>query len=356
MKIIHCSDLHLDSKMDSVLPQELAKLRKAQLLLSVKKLMEAAKSLGASAVIIAGDIFDNERVTKQTQTYLWDTFEQFPEINIYIAPGNHSGDLIFENAELPKNVFLFAKDWTSFDVDDVTFTGIAFCDTSKAELYNKLKLDGRRYNVVIMHGQTAQYGGDKLPVINLNHLKDKHIDYLALGHIHTFKAEKLDERGTCCYSGCLSGRGFDECGSKGYAVVDTDKKAVDFVRLDQCEFREVDVDITGLITIKELENKIASLTVDIPHDDYVKIVLVGAYTAETQKDITTLTKLIADQFVFVKIVDKSKMAINIDDYKNTVSLKGEFIKHVLSDAALGDEQKSDIIYCGIKALYGEDLD
>ena len=33
--------------------------------------------------------------------------------------------------------------------------------------------------------------------------------------IHKYKKEKLDNRGVYCYSGCLEGRGFDECGEKG---------------------------------------------------------------------------------------------------------------------------------------------
>jgi exonuclease SbcD len=52
---------------------------------------------------------------------------------------------------------------------------------------------------------------DKTEVISLKELKNKAIDYLALGHIHSYKMEQLDSRGVYCYPGCLEGRGFDEC-------------------------------------------------------------------------------------------------------------------------------------------------
>lgn len=57
--------------------------------------------------------------------------------------------------------------------------------------------------------------------LNLNRLRGKGIDYLALGHIHQHREEKLDDRGIYVYSGCLDGRGFDECGEKGFVLVET---------------------------------------------------------------------------------------------------------------------------------------
>ena len=65
------------------------------------------------------------------------------------------------------------------------------------------------FNKVITNMQELQ------SKIEVYELKNKNIDYLALGHVHKYKMEKLDNRGIYCYSGCLEGRGFDECGDKG---------------------------------------------------------------------------------------------------------------------------------------------
>ena len=61
MKILHTSDLHLNSKMDSKLGKEKAKERKRELLLNFKKMTEFAKNAGFRAFIIAGDLFDTEK-------------------------------------------------------------------------------------------------------------------------------------------------------------------------------------------------------------------------------------------------------------------------------------------------------
>ena len=58
---------------------------------------------------------------------------------------------------------------------------------------------------------------------------------------------------------------------------------------------------------------------------------------------------------FIKIKDDSRLKINANNYVNDISLKGEFIRNVLSDISLSQQEKEDIIMCGIKALNGDVL-
>ena len=75
-----------------------------------------------------------------------------------------------------------------------------------------------RVNIVVLHGQIASVSG--VDQVNLKRIQGENIDYLALGHIHSHSAEKLDSAGYYCYPGCLEGRGFDECGEKGFILLD----------------------------------------------------------------------------------------------------------------------------------------
>ena len=56
-----------------------------------------------------------------------------------------------------------------------------------------------------------------------------------------------------------------------------------------------------------------------------------------------------------KIVDKSKLEINPNDYEGDISLKGCFIRKVM-ESKLSDSEKADVIMTGLKALKGEDLE
>ena len=81
-----------------------------------------------------------------------------------------------------------------------------------------LELNREDFNIVMLHGQDSVRPGEELIALPL--LRNKSIRYLALGHIHSYKCEKLDLDGRYCYCGCLEGRGFDECGEKGFVLLD----------------------------------------------------------------------------------------------------------------------------------------
>ena len=50
MKIIHCADLHLDSKLESNLTADKAKMRRDELLDTFERLVEFGEQQGVSAV------------------------------------------------------------------------------------------------------------------------------------------------------------------------------------------------------------------------------------------------------------------------------------------------------------------
>ena len=85
-------------------------------------------------------------------------------------------------------------------------------------LYERIPYTAGSFNIVVLHGQIASVSG--VDQVNLKRLQGENIDYLALGHIHSHSAEKLDSAGYYCYPGCLEGRGFDECGEKGFILLD----------------------------------------------------------------------------------------------------------------------------------------
>ena len=58
MKIIHCADIHLGSKLESNFTEAKAKERKAELFDNFVRLIEYAKDNEIYHVIIAGDLFD----------------------------------------------------------------------------------------------------------------------------------------------------------------------------------------------------------------------------------------------------------------------------------------------------------
>ena len=63
MRLIHCADLHLDSKLHTHLDRDRAKRRRDELLRNFERLTGYAAENGAEAVLIAGDLFDRDTVS-----------------------------------------------------------------------------------------------------------------------------------------------------------------------------------------------------------------------------------------------------------------------------------------------------
>lgn len=362
MRILHCADLHLDSKMEANLSKEKAKVRKNELLQTFIRMVDYANNNDVDAIIIAGDLFDTKIVSATARNVVYDGICKYPEIEFYYLRGNHDENS-FLNAleEIPDNLKIFDEKWTKYSLKNSKIIKIYGAEINKENsnsIYNSLVLDNDEFNIVILHGQESEYfGKDKTEIINLTALKYKGIDYLALGHIHSYKEGSLDARGKYCYSGCIEGRGFDECGEHGFVLLDIDeekkKLTTTFVPFAYRNVYEKEVDISGCMTSMEVIQRIENNIEEYSEKSIIKIVLTGNVDVECEKDIDFILEKIVHRFFFVKIYDKSKIIVNYDDFMLDMSLKGEFVRLIRSSAELDEEMKSEVIRMGILALAGE---
>ena len=370
MKIIHTADLHLDSKLNALIDDK-AKERQVELLQNFRKMSEYAAENGVSAILIAGDMFDDRMCTKRTSTVILSVINDYPGIHYYILKGNHDRDNFLDTLEnKPDNLFTFSHTSTTYEEGNISITGVELDKDNVDLFYNTLNLDAARVNIVMLHGQESDsYKKDKAEIIPLRELKGRGIDYLALGHIHAYKEGELDARGTYCYPGCLEGRGFDECGMHGFVRLDIDENnriTRTFVPFAKRHIYEIEVNVSGLDNSEDMLDAIrkalAEYTVTVTMtgsnytlpaptgSDLVKIVLIGEVDITAEKDLTYLTASIRDDYYFVKIEDKTIPHVEPRDYTLDESLRGEFVRTVLIDDSLSDEDKAAVIQCGIKAL------
>ncbi|MBR3973489.1 MAG: DNA repair exonuclease [Oscillospiraceae bacterium] len=355
MKLIHCSDIHLDSKMESNLTAAQARERNAEVLAAFARMVQYAAANQVDAVLIAGDLFDTNRVSALTVDFVLDTIRSAEHVDFLYLRGNHdeSHD-VFADRDLPANFKTFGGEWTSWRYGNVVITGLELDSENWNTMYDSLRLNPEDTNIVLLHGQESSSPGQEQIALPL--LKNKNIHYLALGHIHSFRLEKLDLDGIWCYCGCLEGRGFDELGAKGFVLVNAENRRVqaEFVPFAARTLEEVTVDISGLITVSQIQTAMEKAAAGISPDSLVKFTLTGEYTLETQKDLRFLKKMLESKFWFVKIKDESRLMIDKASYEHDISLKGEFIRMVMASDR-SEEEKEQIILCGIRALSGEEV-
>lgn len=355
MKLIHCSDIHLDSKMEANLSARQARERNQEICATFGRMVEYAREEGVRAILLAGDLFDSKRISAKTADYVLDVMARAEKIDFLYLRGNHDeSEKAFAGRELPENLVVFSDVWSYREYDDVTLAGLEMNGENWESMYRDLDLKKDRTNIVMLHGQEASRLGQEL--VCLNALRGKHIHYLALGHLHSYQQGRLDDTGVYCYSGCLEGRGFDECGQKGFVLLETGKETVKsrFVPFAARTLHEIPVDITGLESVVQLGRALEEAAREVGTGDLVKFTLTGSYTLQTQKDIPFLVKMLEDRFYFVKIKDESRLKIEKESYEHDISLKGEFVRLVMA-SGLEEAQKERIICCGIQALSGEEI-
>lgn len=364
MKIIHCADLHLDSKLSANLTGQKKRERKAELLNTFTRMIDYAVEHDVRAVIIAGDLFDTVNVSVTAQNTVKAAIVNNPSIDFYYLKGNHDADGFLGRLEvMPDNLKLFDEAWTVYELSrKISLRGVELTEDNASLIYGSLVLDNDKINIVVLHGQESSYQskGKELS-ISIPDLKNKGIDYLALGHIHAYKQETLDRRGIYCYPGCLEGRGFDECGEHGFVLldIDEDKRTVSttFIPFAKRRLHTVEADISGCHTTTDIAEIVKNVldAANIPARDLVKVVLTGSVDVECEKDINVLLKRFEDDFYFLKIYDETGLAIDFNMFLHDRSLKGEFVRSVMGDDELSYEMKTEIIRCGIFALAGEEI-
>ncbi|MBQ8321347.1 MAG: metallophosphoesterase [Clostridia bacterium] len=352
MKILHTSDIHIDSPMTSRLPAAKIRERRRELLLGFDDLARAAVTEGCQAMIIAGDLFDSEEVSKRALDTVLGVIERYPSLIFFYLKGNHEGDALAGHSVLPNNLLIFGEDWTYFCADGLTVAGRSICSD---DMFDTLELPSDTKNIVVLHGELRDRSAFP-DIIGRSDAAGKNIDYMALGHYHTYSAEPIGEDGLAVYSGTPEGRGFDEVGDMGYVVIDTEGKLTHrFVSFAKRKMQIIKVDITGLTRGQDITELVKTKLSDVNPSDIVRVELVGKYVTGLWKDTEAIRERFEGGFYYLEVKDSSKIEIDPDSYKNDRSLKGEFIRLVTADESLSDEQKERIVACGIYALMGDNI-
>ncbi len=354
MRILHTADLHLGSALNTKLSPEKIKERRVELFTTLENMAGNADLHGAEAFIIAGDLFDTKRLTSRDIDRVIGIIASHPKTVFLYLSGNHEKNALAESGrELPDNLKIFGKDWTYFTYGNVTVAGRS---ELSADMFKTLEVIPTQKTIVVLHGALGDKSDEN--TVGLREARELGIDYIALGHYHSYGTYEVDDRCTAVYSGTPEGRGFDECGTKGYVVIDTDGRRVShrFYPVAKRTVHLVNVDISYLCSRGEIQDAVDEQLRRISSTDIVRVLLSGRRPQNLFPDREQLLARYKDRFYYFEIKDESRTDIDPEAYKYDKSLKGEFIRLCIADTELSDEDREEVIRAGICALLGEDIE
>lgn len=348
MLMIHCGDLHLGSPLSSTLPTDVARQRRNEMLSTFRKIVEYAQENEVKVILLCGDIFDSGTPFKKDTEYFFSLVRNYPDIDFLYLRGNHDRDFICEDAHLP-NLKRFSDEWVSYRYGNVTVSGIELTNENAALCYGTLPEEAGQTHIVLMHGSLADPLGEQ--AVSPAALKGKHIDYLALGHLHSFQSGMLNETLPYAYCGIPEGRGFDETGQKGFVLLEVNETvSYRFIPFACAAVREITVDVTGLQGSNDVY-RAAMQALQVDAGDIVRLILTG----ETDLDCTGLENELADVCRFLSVKDMTRPAVDIEALRSDRSLKGEFVRRVEQDETLTPEERRQVMDIGLRLFAGGDL-
>lgn len=324
LHVIHAADFHLDSPFAGLSPEQAAQRRGEQREL-LERLAGLARERCADLVLLPGDLFDSERVYRETARALARCLGSIP-CPVVISPGNHdfwSPRSPYASLEWPDNVRIFRSEALErLDLPDLgcavwgrAFTGPHREDSPLAGF--SAPEDGLLH-LMAVHGEVApsgQYG----PIAPLD-IAASGLTYLALGHVHQYSGLQREGEVFWACPGCPEGRGFDETGEKGvlYLELEPGDVRAEFVPLCRRRYEELTVDITGM---EPLDAVAAALPEDTAEDIY-RIVLTG----EGEAELSVLERELAPRFYALTLLDRTRLPRDLWARRGEDNLTGLFLR------------------------------
>ena len=374
MRFLHVADVHLDTSFSGRSEAVRRRLRDASRE-ALRRAVDLAIREDVHAFLIAGDLFDGERLSFRTERFLLEQTARLGDhgITVVYATGNHdpgspqSGPRALRwppcvrvaGDATPRRVLV--HDRSGRPVGYVTTVGHA-TEGERADLSRTLPPPvGELPEVALLHTQVHSSLGsaDHHPYApsELTYLLRAGYDYWALGHVHT--RQMLSDDPPVWYSGSLQGRTHADRGERGALLVDLadrDAPVVTFRPLAPVRWETLEVDRLDEVTsLDALERRVLVAWRALRDDDpgasgtewMIRVVLSGAcplwaeLRTEEDRDMLAgeLRELLGGLEVVV-VADEVVPAIPVEEHRLRTDVLGEALRFV--EAVRRGEARLDV--------------
>jgi DNA repair exonuclease SbcCD nuclease subunit len=276
VKFVHAADLHLDSPFAGIrdVQPEIASTLYQATFDAYHNIIELCLQERVDALMVAGDVFDSADRSLRAQIKFAEGLNTLHQaaIQSFICHGNHDPlDGWEAQIDMPPSCHRFGAAVQRVPVfkdepDKVVVHGVSY--PQRDIRHNLIPEFGRvtagPFHIALLHANVGNNANhDAYAPCSLGDLEQTHIDYWALGHVHSRQILR-HATPTVVYPGNPQGRHPNETGERGVYLVevsDSREVKVDFRPVDVVRWETVSVNISNLQSDQELLNAIdAKLT------------------------------------------------------------------------------------------------
>ena len=367
VKILHTADMHIGAA-ESFLGVA-AQSRRYETLLTFEKICDLAVSEQVAIMIIAGDLFDSNRVEENFVDAVFNKISAIAPIKVVFAAGNHdplNAESPFLTRNLPNNLFVLGTkdECITFEELNVCVYGRGFDNVYlRGEEKFSLAPSETRINIMAQHGELKSDLNSDYNAITPKFVKFSGMDYIALGHVHKKSDIGRIDNTYFAYCGCPEGQGFDELDEKGVYIGEIGKGIcnLEFVSVSKRKHIFAKVDISGKeesVQISEhILNELKNTYGENFADNLYKIELTGEISADTEIVLSEIESRITPSLYFVKLKDATEYRVDLESLAKENTLKGVFVKNMCEKMKdMSEEEKAlykKALNLGLKAFTAE---
>lgn len=328
VKFLHTADWQLGMTRHFLAGEAQARFDGARIDV-VRTIGALAKDEGCSFVVVCGDVFESNQVSRQVILRAFDAMGTAPQVTFYLLPGNHdpldassvySSPAFTENK--PDNVVVLEDSSPVEVVSGVElvpapwFTRRPLADLVADACDKTEKLAA--VCIAVGHGAIDSLSPDKVDpaLISLSSLEERidrrQIHYAALGDRHS--TTDMGRTGRVWYSGAPEPTRYDEIDPGNVLIVDleVDHISVQKQPVGTWKFLQEDWDLTGDTDLDALEDWLS----DIDGKDHtiVKLSLVGQVSLAQKARLDSLLERHSDLLAALETWERrSELAVVPDD-------------------------------------------
>ncbi|MDP1808606.1 MAG: DNA repair exonuclease [Actinomycetota bacterium] len=307
IRLIHTADIHLDAPF-AYLPFDKQTLKRQALRQALSDVVDLTLSNQASALIVAGDLFNSPNPPADTIAFVVGEFNRLAgQAQVLIVPGNHDyyqPGGVWDAAPWPDHAVVFKDDkWAGAELASggVAVAGIA-CHRAGTERNVLKHLSGKSLALAIMHGahRLDFYEGAQSYPFSESEAAGLIAGYIALGHYHNFSRVG---KTSAYYCGTPEGLCFDEAGGRCALLVELGAGAANVKQLETGRYlySQHRLDCTALSSSSELESAAAAMG---GPDGLLKIDLIGTPPFGLDADAEALAVRLATNFFYIDVKDR----------------------------------------------------
>jgi DNA repair exonuclease SbcCD nuclease subunit len=350
LRLLHTADLHLGAPLKGFGP--LATERRRDLLTTFERIIELAVSREVDCLVVAGDLFDANRIDGETVGRVQKGFERLAGHGIptVLIPGTHdnvvSRDALYRTRPFAAKILMEPTVTEPLRLTlrgcETFFYGFAYrSDGSRDALATMKRRRSEGIHIGLLHGSLQgspewELRCKDLPFTPAD-LAALQLDYLALGHYHSYAPLEQGGRLIACYPGSPEGKKFGENGPRHVALVEVEPgtATLEKVEVQTRIVAEPVLDASLAADAAALEAELARLG---RPDLIARVRLTG--TVEEPLDLANLAGRLQGLFAGLELVDETDLYDSgfVRHIEREESIRGLFARKMAARLARASDE------------------